>query len=257
MRKQLFLVLLALPLLIFGQQKANYDLAARFSPKKLDKMIFSLSVDPHWLKLSNKFWYTYETSEGKQWIIVDPVKNEKKAIFDKDQIAAALTRIIKDPFDAQHLPIDSLKFIKDENWIQFEVKSSIEIDKPGAKKDAKADEAPTKNRFEYYNILPGNESKVTEQEIKQLENNTQTKETYFLQVGAFKTEQEADNVKAKLALLGLEAIIQTATTTDKGVLHRVRVGPYSDPSQLTKTRSDLVDNGFKPDLIKVNTSAQQ
>ena len=124
MRKQLFLVLLALPLLIFGQQKANYDLAARFSPKKLDKMIFSLSVDPHWLKLSNKFWYTYETSEGKQWVIVDPVKNEKKAIFDKDQIAAALTRIIKDPFDAQHLPIDSLKFIKDENWIQFEVKSS-------------------------------------------------------------------------------------------------------------------------------------
>jgi dipeptidyl aminopeptidase/acylaminoacyl peptidase len=149
MRKQLFLVLLALPLLIFGQQKANYDLAARFSPKKLDKMIFSLSVDPHWLKLSNKFWYTYETSEGKQWVIVDPVKNEKKAIFDKDQIAAALTRIIKDPFDAQHLPIDSLKFIKDENWIQFEVKSSIEIDKPGTKKDAKAEKIKKVFYFEY------------------------------------------------------------------------------------------------------------
>jgi len=44
MRKQLFLVLLALPLFIFGQQKANYDLAARFSPKKLDMMhnIFQL-----------------------------------------------------------------------------------------------------------------------------------------------------------------------------------------------------------------------
>jgi dipeptidyl aminopeptidase/acylaminoacyl peptidase len=149
MRKQLFLVLLALPLLIFGQQKANYDLAARFSPKKLDKMIFSLSVDPHWLKQSNKFWYTYETSEGKQWIIVDPIKNEKKAMFDKDQLAAALTKIIKDPFDAQHLPIDSLKFIKDENWIQFELKSSIEIDKPGAKKDAKAEKIKKVFYFEY------------------------------------------------------------------------------------------------------------
>jgi dipeptidyl aminopeptidase/acylaminoacyl peptidase len=149
MRKQLLLVLLALPLLIFGQQKANYDLAARFSPKKLDKMIFSLSVDPHWLKQSNKFWYTYETSEGKQWMIVDPVKNEKKAMFDKDQLAAALTRIIKDPFDAQHLPIDSLKFIKDENWIQFEVKSSLEIDKPGAKKDAKAEKIKKVFYFEY------------------------------------------------------------------------------------------------------------
>ena len=149
MRKQLFLVLLALPLLIFGQQKANYDLAARFSPKKLDKMIFSLSVDPHWLKQSNKFWYTYETSEGKQWMIVDPVKNEKKSMFDKDQLAASLTRLIKDPFDAQHLPIDSLKFIKDENWIQFEVKSSIEIDKPGAKKDAKAEKIKKVFYFEY------------------------------------------------------------------------------------------------------------
>jgi len=149
MRKQLFLVLLALPLLIFGQQKANYDLAARFSPKKLDKMIFSLSVDPHWLKQSNKFWYTYETSEGKQWMIVDPVKNEKKSMFDKDQLAASLTRIIKDPFDAQHLPIDSLKFIKDENWIQFEVKSSLEIDKPGAKKDAKAEKIKKVFYFEY------------------------------------------------------------------------------------------------------------
>ncbi len=149
MRKQLFLVLLAMPLLIFGQQKANYDLAARFSPKKLDKMIFSLSVDPHWLKQSNKFWYTYETSEGKQWMIVDPVKNEKKSMFDKDQLAASLTRIIKDPFDAQHLPIDSLKFIKDENWIQFEVKSSLEIDKPGAKKDAKAEKIKKVFYFEY------------------------------------------------------------------------------------------------------------
>jgi len=98
--------------------------------------------------------------------------------------------------------------------------------------------------------------RLTEQEIKQLENNAQ-KEAYFLQVGAFKTEQEADNVKAKLALLGLEAIIQTATTPDHGVLHRVRVGPFADPSQLTKTRSDLVENGFKPDLIKVNTSTPQ
>jgi dipeptidyl-peptidase-4 len=70
-------------------------------------------------------------------------------MFDKDQLAASLTRIIKDPFDAQHLPIDSLKFIKDENWIQFEVKSSIEIDKPGAKKDAKAEKIKKVFYFEY------------------------------------------------------------------------------------------------------------
>ncbi|MEY3538925.1 MAG: hypothetical protein RL188_342 [Bacteroidota bacterium] len=150
MRKQFFLALFAFPIILFGQQKANYDLAARFSPKKLDKMIFSLSVDPHWLKQSNKFWYVYETSEGKQWMIVDPMKNEKKPMFNKEQLAAALTKIVKDPFDAQHLPIDSLKFIKDENWIQFEIKSTIDIDKPGAtKKDGKAEKIKKTFYFEY------------------------------------------------------------------------------------------------------------
>jgi dipeptidyl aminopeptidase/acylaminoacyl peptidase len=150
MRKYLQLLVLLLPFVAMSQQKANYTMAARFSPKKLDKMIFSLSVDPHGLKLSNGFWDTYETSEGKQWMIVDPSKNEKKAMFNKDKIAAELTKIIKDPFDGQHLPIDSLKFIKDENTIQFEVKSSIEVNKEeGGKKDAKAEKVKKTFYFEY------------------------------------------------------------------------------------------------------------
>ena len=150
MRKHLLFIMLLLPFIAMSQQKANYSLSARFSPKKLDKMIFSLSIDPHWLKLSNKFWYTYETSEGKQWNIVDPIKNEKKAMFNRDKLAAELTKIIKDPFDGQHLPIDSLKFIKDENWIQFEVKSSIEINKDEVvKKDAKPEKIKKTFYFEY------------------------------------------------------------------------------------------------------------
>ena len=147
MRKFLQTLLLLIPFFAMSQQKANYTLAARFSPKKLEKMIFSLAVDPHWLKQSNKFWYTYETSEGKQWNIVDPVKNEKKSMFNRDKLAAELTRIIKDPFDGQHLPVDSIKFIKDENWIQFEVKSSIEINKEG---ELKKDEKPEKIKKTFY-----------------------------------------------------------------------------------------------------------
>ena len=60
--------------------KANYQMAARFSPKKLEKLIFSTSVDAHWLKKSDRFWYMYETTEGKKWYIVDPVKGEKKLL---------------------------------------------------------------------------------------------------------------------------------------------------------------------------------
>ena len=122
-------------------------------------------------------------------------------------------------------------------------------------------DAQGKPRFDFYTILPGTESKVTEQEIKQketeAEKNTKSTDAYFLQVGAFQTEQEADNMKAKLALLGVEAIVQTAAIPDKGTWHRVRVGPFGDLEQINKTRAELVKNGFKTDLIKVNTVAAQ
>ena len=87
MRKYaLFLGAIALVASALAQQtpatKANYQLAARFSPKKIDKMVFSTSVDPHWLKKSDRFWYTYETPNGKNWYTVDPAKAENRMLFD-------------------------------------------------------------------------------------------------------------------------------------------------------------------------------
>ena len=128
--------------------------------------------------------------------------------------------------------------------------ATIEPTPSAAVKDENAE--PTKDRFEFYNILPGSESKVTEQEIKQLQDESKPKEGYFLQVGAFQTVQEADNVKAQLALLGIEAIVQTANIPEKGTLHRVRVGPFTDINQINKAKNELNENGFKTDLIKVS-----
>ncbi len=158
MRKLLFVFALLITCTSFAQQKANYQLAARFSPKKLDKMIFSLAVDPHWLKKSDRFWYTYETSEGKKWYIVDPAKGEKKLLFDNEKLAMKITAIVKDPFDAQHLGLDSMRFIKDENYLQFEVKSTQEIEKKDttAKKDKDAKTLKEKKTFYFeYNIITG------------------------------------------------------------------------------------------------------
>lgn len=129
--------------------KANYQLAARFAPRKLDKMIFTTTVDPHWLKKSDRFWYVYETPEGRKWYIVDPSKGEKKVMFDNAKLAAELTRIVKDPFDAQHLTIDSMRFVKDENWIQFEVKSTEEIEKKDTT-SGRRNAPPTRERKVYY-----------------------------------------------------------------------------------------------------------
>lgn len=112
-----------------------------------------------------------------------------------------------------------------------------------------------KPRFDFYTILPGTETQVTEQEIKEKETAAvAVTETYFLQVGAFQTEQEADNMKASLALQGIEAIVQTAEIPEKGTWHRVRVGPFSEISQINQARTQLVNGGFPADLIKVNSS---
>lgn len=136
--------------------KANYNLAARFSPKKLEKLVFSTSVDPHWLKMSDRFWYVYETPNGKKWYIVDAPRGSKKELFNNDKLAAELTRIVKDPMDAQHLHIDSMRFVRDENWIQFEVRSSqeIEVKDSTAKKGTPPKKERKKHYFEY-NINTG------------------------------------------------------------------------------------------------------
>ncbi len=161
--KRIFFFLLLITITvetIIAQQapvnKANYALAARFSPKKVEKMVFSLNVDPHWLKKSDRFWYMYETSEGKKWYIVDALKGEKKLLFDNAVMAAKLTRITDDAMDAQHLNIDSMRFIKDENWIHFEVKSSIDVEKKDTA--AKKGTPPVKEKkifFFNYNIQTG------------------------------------------------------------------------------------------------------
>src|SRR5690606_875135 len=104
--------------------RANYQLAARFSPEKLKRLIFSTSVNPQWLKTSNRFWYVYETSEGKKWYIVDPDARRKDVLFDNAHLAAQLTRIVKDPFDARHIDIRNLRITDDEQHIRLEVTST-------------------------------------------------------------------------------------------------------------------------------------
>ena len=78
----LLVILFATPIVLAQNipiDKANYKLAERFSPNKMKKMVFTTSVDPHWLKLSERFWYTYETPDGKTFYIVDPVRKRAAA----------------------------------------------------------------------------------------------------------------------------------------------------------------------------------
>ena len=106
-----------------GHGSANFELAARFAPYKVSDLVHSLRVSPRWIEDTDRFWYEWETSEGRHFYLVDPGQGTKTEIFDNDRIAAELTRITRDPWDAQHLPIRAIRFTG-PNTIQFDVESS-------------------------------------------------------------------------------------------------------------------------------------
>jgi cell division protein FtsN len=120
--------------------------------------------------------------------------------------------------------------------------------------------ADGKPRFDFYKILPGSEEPVTEQQFKEAQEKSspaQAKEAFYLQAGAFQNAPDADNLKARLALLGVAAAVQTTTLPDKGVWHRVRVGPYTAIEDLNRARDTLKQNGIETTLIKVRETPAQ
>jgi len=105
----------------------EYLQAEKFTQSKLNTMLFSTTVDPHWFQKGNCFWYEYKTSDGTQWYVVDPAKKTRTPLFDRDELAAQLTETVKDPFEARHLPIRNLKAKEDGKTFTFEVTSTKEI----------------------------------------------------------------------------------------------------------------------------------
>ncbi|MGB1841407.1 MAG: DPP IV N-terminal domain-containing protein [Longimicrobiales bacterium] len=110
-----------------GEQRpdaiANFDLAARWAPYKMREMVHSTTVEPRWIEGSEKFWYEWENGDGTFFYIVDPEQGSRNQLFDNDVMAAELTRITRDPWDGQHLPITNIRFIDDDTF-QFDVESS-------------------------------------------------------------------------------------------------------------------------------------
>lgn len=172
-------VLLCLGTAVYAQQapvtKANYELAERFSSKKVGTMVFSTTVVPHWFKNSDKFWYNYKTGEGTKYYIVDPSAGTKKEIWDMAELAAEISEITKDPFDAQHLPIRDLKLV-DDKYFTFYIQSNLMVPKKEKKVEGKEGEAKKeskparpvqkeKKKFQFqYNIATGELLDITDQE---------------------------------------------------------------------------------------------
>jgi cell division protein FtsN len=127
--------------------------------------------------------------------------------------------------------------------------------------DPAPDKSDDKPRFDFYNILPGADDPpksksapvpppAPEKEAEQPPAATVSKEQFFLQAGAFQNPTDADNMRARLGMLGIEASVQTGPSGDRGTFHRVRIGPFSKVDEVNRTRDILKQNGIDSTLIK-------
>ena len=103
---------------------ANYDLAERFSQKKVGQMVYSTRITPHWFANSDRFWYSWKTAEGTKYWLVDPAAGRKSELFDLDKLAMQITEITRDPYDAAHLPLQLE--LKEDKYFQFDIKTKTE-----------------------------------------------------------------------------------------------------------------------------------
>lgn len=138
---------------------ANYALEARFLPASVNKLVFDLSVTPRWFTQSDKFWYSYRTSEGTRYYVVDPIKKSKTPLWDNAKIAAELSVLTNFPYDAQHLPIKRLKLVDKDTRMRFEV----EIRKDG--------------------VVPNEPEKKVQNDGSQVGNETEVKQNGEIQTG--------------------------------------------------------------------------
>lgn len=132
------------PKMVAQERLPEYLQAEKYTQEKLNTMLFSTVVDPHWFQKGNSFWFEYKTSEGTFWYVVDPASRSKKQLFDRDELASQLTEIVKDPFEARHLPVKNLKAKEDGRTFTFEVVSSQEV------KSEKEDKKEKKEKEIFY-----------------------------------------------------------------------------------------------------------
>lgn len=124
--------------------------------------------------------------------------------------------------------------------------------KPQAKPEVT--QQPAKPQYDFYTLLP--EMEVVIPEKDDLADSTQharadKKEVYVLQAGSFRRFEEADTLKANLALIGIQATIQSVAINGDETWYRVRMGPYSDFSQLRQARSRLRKKDIEYIVLKI------
>lgn len=117
---------------------------------------------------------------------------------------------------------------------------------------------PTRTKFDFYTILPEMEVAVPDEDIEKESKKAGSttpveKGAYILQAGAFRKSEQAERMKASLALIGIEANVQTVTIDGSETWHRVRIGPYTNLEKLNQVRARLRENNINAMLLRIKT----
>ncbi|HEX7043371.1 MAG TPA: SPOR domain-containing protein [Burkholderiales bacterium] len=129
---------------------------------------------------------------------------------------------------------------------------------PATEAPPKREPAPIRPKFDFYTVLPEIETVLPERggaEKAAKPERPSGPVRYVLQAGSFASFADADQLKARLALQGLQARIQKVTIEGKGEYHRVRLGPYESLEELDAVNRELARLGIKALRLRVKGDA--
>ncbi len=117
--------------------------------------------------------------------------------------------------------------------------------KSEAKTDAKADTKPAADAKTATDSKPATAASKPVEDVKAAH-----KDSVYLQAGAFQNNTDAENLKAKIAFAGMEALVRPVNLADKGTLYRVRLGPYPNAEEANRIKNTLSQSGIATTVVK-------
>lgn len=112
--KRAFILILILSIAVVSySQKADFKTAEKFRSSNLRIKTGDTRVSPNWIHESNKFWYSYKKSDGKNYYYVDADTKSKKLMFDSRYMAAEIHKLIHRPYNQLDLPLEDIEFEKE------------------------------------------------------------------------------------------------------------------------------------------------
>ncbi|MFO7846582.1 MAG: DPP IV N-terminal domain-containing protein [Balneolaceae bacterium] len=104
-------------------QEANFDLAEQFTADRMQKLVGSTSLNANWIEEENRFWYEWETTEGKEWVFVDADEPTRRPLFNREDMAAQLSEEFNRGFNANDLDLKEFDYDTDRELFTFHVDS--------------------------------------------------------------------------------------------------------------------------------------